>query len=652
MIQFFGEKGHLQDILPLFEHRKEQVTIAEFLLECLTNQETAFIEAGTGIGKTLAYLVPTIIYALENDKKITLSTETKTLQQQIMYKDLPLVSKLLQAHGGYDFKYSLCLGSWNYPCIKRFNAVLARGSFSKSELKTVEKIQKLFDSRNIFTAFDVNASKRLWTEINRESDICDGFRCQHTSRCVYSRARREWNESTLLVMNHYLYFSNLAAGSTFLPRTDFAIFDEAHSLEEIISQQLRYTVSGGLIRDIIEPVNPQGRRNILHAIDDKKMVDQLAVSVPGVLAETESYFHKLESALKNQSAYTRLRECLPFGSELVKKLKDIILLLGDIDEDRISESGRVELEITRGKLFVLAEQLTVFVFQNLDNYVYWIERGPDSLIGNVTAKCQPVEVAGIVESDFGAFDSCFFVSATLTINNEFGYIAGKLGIRNYRTLLLESSFDYMSQLILYIDKTIGEPDRAQYAEKSADLSSEIVSLLDGNCLILFTSYRMLGEIKNMLRDRSDREIFSQDELSSTEAIAEFIENQNSILMGTHSFWQGIDLPGDLLRGVIMARLPFSVPDSPPMEAKIELITGRGGNPFYHLQVPEAILKFKQGFGRLIRSKTDMGIVAVLDSRILTKPYGKLFLRSIPQCKIVYTFEDVEREYRQRVGRGD
>jgi ATP-dependent DNA helicase DinG len=652
MIHYFSETGYLKQILPSFEHRKEQLTIAEFLMESLYNQETAFIEAGTGIGKTIAYLVPALIYALDNEKKIALSTETKTLQQQIISKDLPLVSSLLKQYGNYDFKYSLCLGSANYPCFKRYTHALARGVFYKKEMQAVENIEKLFLSKSVFTVFDAGAPRRVWSEISRESEICDGFKCQYFSRCIYAKARREWNESTLLVMNHYLYFSNLAAGKTFLPQTDIVIFDEAHSLEDIISQQMRYTLSDKIFRVVIEPLHQGNRHNILSAIKDTNITTGLRDSIPALMEKTEKYFNRLEESITGTAGYVRVKEPLHIGEELIEMLKSLLTLLGGIDESSIEETHRIDLEIVRGKLFILTEQLNTFVYQILEDYVYWIERESEALLGKVSAKCQPIEVAGTVASDFESHDSCFFISATLTIDSDFSYISGKLGVQSYRSISLDSSFDYPSQLILYIDRELGEPDGGKYTERSAETAATLISLLNGNCLMLFTSYRMLNDVKSALRERTEHVIYSQDELTSSDAIAEFIRNQNSVLMGTHSYWQGIDLPGDLLRGVVIMRLPFSVPDSPPMQAKIEAITLRGGNPFYALQVPEAILKFKQGFGRLIRSKTDIGIVAILDSRILRKGYGKLFLKSIPSCKIVYTIDEVKREYGRLIEQGE
>lgn len=648
MIRYFGETGHLKQILPTFEHRKEQLVIAEFITESLYNQETAFIEAGTGIGKTIAYLVPALIYALDNEKKITLSTETKTLQQQIMLKDLPLAAQLLKEHGNYDFKYSLCLGSTNYPCYKRYTHALTKGAFYKNELKAIEKLEKLFLTKSVFTVFDAAAPRHIWNEISRESEICEGYKCQHSSRCVYARARREWNESTLLVMNHYLYFSNLATGKTFLPQTDIVIFDEAHSLEDIISQQMRYTLSNKILHEIIEPLLPNYRHTILPSIDDKTVVAGLRDAIPDLLNESDDYFRRLEAIIKGSAGYIRIKEQLHIGENLIAKLKSLLSLLGELNESNVDETHRIELEILRGKLFVLTEQLNAFIFQVFDNYVYWIERESETLIGQVVAKCQPIEVADTVASDFESHDSCFFISATLTIDRDFSYISGKLGVQSFRSISIDSSFDYPSQLILYIVKDLSDPDGRSFTEKSAEISASLISFLNGNCLMLFTSYRMLNEVKSALRERTDHVIFSQDELSSSEAIAEFIRTQNSVLMGTHSYWQGIDLPGDLLRGVIITRLPFSVPDTPPMQAKMEAITLRGKDPFYTMQVPEAILRFKQGFGRLIRSKTDIGIVAILDSRILSKGYGKLFLKSIPQCRIVHTITDMKHEYEELI----
>jgi ATP-dependent DNA helicase DinG len=285
------------------------------------------------------------------------------------------------------------------------------------------------------------------------------------------------------------------------------------------------------------------------------------------------------------------------------------------------------------------------VNQASENYVYWIEREADALLGDLFARGQPVDISDIFNREIIAcYDSSIFVSATLSIGGDFSFIAGRLGIENFKAISLQSSFNYQSQVVLYIDPDIGDPGKETYNQQAASDAAEIINHLQGNCLMLFTSYKTLREVRSILGGMIDYPVYSQDVLASTDAFERYVGDTNSVLMGTHSFWQGIDLPGDLVRGVIVMKLPFAVPDSPPVEAKMERIAAMGKNPFVLLQVPEAVIRFKQGFGRLIRSSADRGIVAVLDSRIVNKSYGKIFLKAIPRCQIVHSLAELKDAY--------
>ena len=342
----------------------------------------------------------------------------------------------------------------------------------------------------------------------------------------------------------------------------------------------------------------------------------------------------------------RLREPIKKNQNLIDAIEEFMLLMTDVEmELEDDEFVRMEFDIARGRLFIFLESLKLFIYQNNENYVYWIEKDRKKILGNIYLKGQPVVISDIIRKEVIEFyDSSFFVSATLSINKNFSFIENRLGIERHRSISMDSTFDYKNQMVLYIARDLVNPVGDEFLEQSSIISSEIINYLDGNCLLLFTSYKMLGDMKNSLVELFEAPIYSQGELTSSEAVESYKKDTGSILMGTHSFWQGIDLPGDQLRGVVMMKLPFSVPDSPPIQSRLERIKESGRNPFIEYQVPEAVLKFKQGFGRLIRSKKDRGIVAILDSRIISKPYGRRFLDSIPECKIVYTLEELFEEY--------
>ncbi len=643
--RIFAGNGILRDEIPGYEFRKEQHQMADFISERLYESENGLIEAGTGTGKTLAYLVPSIIYAIENEKKVTVTTETKALQKQLIEKDLPLVKKILKKNFSLDFTSSLCLGSGNYPCRRRFESAVKKGQFAQKDLSGVEILNEFFGKKKIFTRFDLPVSASLWTRVAREPDACISFKCVFAKMCPYQLAKKEWAASHVLIMNHYLYFTNISMGRTYLPVTDITLFDEAHSVEDIASAQLGFSLGYSQFLEITERFYHGRKRNrlvqnISNPVLKKKIID----TIKELQAGTSRFFEEVRSFFPGNAVQLRLKEKREYSANPAGLLRELLALMGEAEDEFDDDFLRMEYDIAMGRLFQFSENLAGFISMNDENSVYWIERSDRELIGDVFLKGQPVSVAKIMEEDVLPHNSSsLFVSATLSAGGDFRYITERLGLRREKSLVLESSFNFREQAVIYLESGPGNPNDPGFIEKSAETASKIIKHLGGNCLLLLTSYRSLEIMKEKIRELTDYPVFSQDEYTSSRAVEMYRDHDNSILMGTHSFWQGIDLPGDLLRGVIMMRLPFSVPDSPVVEAKMERLAEQGKNPFLSFQVPDAIIRFRQGFGRLIRSRSDRGIVAVMDPRIVTKPYGRHFLSSVPGCDIVYTVNElVER----------
>ncbi len=640
--RIFAPNGILRDEIPGYEFRNEQLQMADFITERLYESENGLIEAGTGTGKTLAYLIPSITYAVENEKKVTITTETKALQKQLIEKDLPLVQDLLKKNFDLNFRYSLCLGSGNYPCRRRFETAVKIGRFSGKELKSVEILNEYFGMNRVFTRFDIPLSPSLWSRVAREPDACISFKCGFARKCPYQMAKKEWAVSHMLVMNHYLFFTNIAMGRTYLPATDVTIYDEAHSVEDIASAQLGFSLGYSQFLEIIERFHHGRKRNRLaDNICDPSLKKKITDKVRKLQAETGRFFEEMRSLFPGTAGQVRLKEKVEVKNNPGNSLREFLSLMGEAEDDFDDEFLRMEYDIAMGRLFQFSENLTGFISMNDQNFVYWIERNERELIGDVFLKGQPVSVSRIMEDDVLPHDSSsIFVSATLSAGGDFRYIAERLGLKKQKSIVLESSFNFREQMVMYLASGESNPNSPGYIEESARTASKIIKHLKGNCLILLTSYRSLEAMKEKIKELTDYPVFSQDEYTSSRAVEMYRDHHNSILMGTHSFWQGIDLPGDLLRGVIMMRLPFSVPDSPVVEAKMERLTALGKNPFLSFQVPDAVIRFRQGVGRLIRSRSDRGIVAVMDPRVVTKPYGRYFLNSLPECEITYTVDDL------------
>lgn len=645
MKDIFKNGGDLSQIIPGFEFRAEQLHMADFIRERLDARENAVIEAGTGTGKTLAYLIPALIHAKDNSLKVGVTTETKALQKQLMEKDLPVVSRLFSEKLCMDFTYSLCLGSSNYACYQRYEAAVRRGIFDKKDLARLSELRARFTSGKVFTRFDVSLPGRIWSEIAREAEGCAMYRCPRAQHCPYQKARKEWMSADLLIMNHYLYFTHIASGKSYLPQTDIMIFDEAHSVEDIASAQLGFDCSSALLRDILDRFYSSKRKvTLLGRISDESKKESAVNLWNDILKTGVEFFDSLRDRLPNGSMQQRMKKPLQDGG-FAASMNTFLNLLSEVEDDFDDEFVQMDFDLAKTKLLQFSENIHSFTELSKKSYVYWIEGESGALIADIHCKGQPIIISDIMKRDvMSQYDSALFVSATLSINGDFSYTSFRLGMERYKTLTLPSPFDYLKQSVLYLERSLPGPGDPKFIRQAAERTADIINIVGGNCLILFTSYRMLDQIRAILADLITNRIYSQGDLPSQEAVSMYTEDDGSVLMGTHSFWQGIDLPGDLLRCVIMMRLPFAVPDSPPVQAKMDMIEAQGKKPFFAYQIPEAVIKFKQGFGRLIRTRDDRGIVAVLDPRLLSKSYGTRFISSLPKCRTVSQMKMLKEAY--------
>ena len=642
MIEIFGKNGHLRNMIHDYEFRKEQLDMADFVLDRFTGKEHAAIEAGTGTGKTLAYLIPAVIYAKKNELKVIVTTETKALQKQLLDKDLPIVKRLFTEKLESDFTYSLCMGSSNYPCRQRYEMTVKKGLFDAARLSA---LHELMLSGKIFSRFDISLPSEIWQNIYREPDACRFFHCQYVNSCSFMRARKEWLTADLLIMNHYLFFTNIASGQTYLPNSDIIIFDEAHSLEDIGCGQLGFDCTFSTLVDILERLHTRRRQNtLLGEIINEQLREKAFLLWENIYKEGQNFFENIRSAVSKKNQWQRVREPVTQGGTFIAAMKSMLELLSKAKDSLDDEYRQIELDIAQGKLFAFSENLEKFLRLEQDDCVYWLESEGGSLLPEIHCKGQPLRIGKLIRNEvLRKCSSALFVSATLSVDGDFSYISSRLGLEHFKTGSLPSSFNYKKQAIFYVDKKMPKPTHPDYIHHAAFAAAEIIKIVNGNCLILFTSYKMLEDVRALLTGMIPHRIYSQGDMPSQEAVAMYMDDDNSILMGTHSFWQGIDLPGDMLRCVIMARLPFSAP-SPLVQARIDELTEQGKNAFAMYQVPEAIIKFRQGFGRLIRGKKDYGIIAVLDNRIVSESYGQKFLRSVPDCRKAFQIQGLADDY--------
>ncbi len=636
-VKIFGETGAISKAMKTaYEDRPQQILMAEAVEKALQTSTHLIVEAGTGVGKSLAYLVPLVLWSRDLNQRAVVATYTKALQQQLMEKDLPFLASVLGS-----FRYALCVGGENYLCLRRFDHLRIGNLYEQNE---IEPLNRLFawstgTRTGLRSELDVEPPSGLWSKACRQADLCFGKTCSYFKDCFYFRAKAIEQQAHILVANHHLFFADMAADGNVLPQYKAVVFDEAHQVEDVATDYLGVEVTNFSVRYLMDMLLSQRTRKGLLTRLSVQDEDVLIVRgmVDGLRVISDNFFLNLHPFLaKEASLRIRKRNIIPdLLSDPLSELRDALLALK-------AESLEEEMEIRAfaGRAQSLASAVRVNLEQSAEGCVYWAER--ENLRYRLVAS--PIDVAGMLrEHLFGRTGSAVLTSATLSAGGSFSYIRGRLGLDAPSELLLDSPFDFENQAMLYIAPGLEDQQAEGYHEKFAEELKAVLNITGGRTLVLFTSYNQLRKAAEAMRlEMPGLGILCQGEMPAYRLIEQFKNISNAVLMGTASFWQGIDIPGDALQCVVIAKLPFAVPDEPIIEARMERLK----NPFFEYQVPQATLLFRQGFGRLIRTKTDCGAVVVLDSRIMTKSYGKWFLRSIPKCSITDDREEFKNFFEQ------
>lgn len=627
---FFGKGGRLASVFPSYEERISQQQLCLAIAETITNGGILLAEAGTGTGKTVAYLVP----AIAAGKRVVISTGTKNLQDQLVEKDIPLVAEAL----GRDVNVALMKGRGNYLCRLRFASFQTSGQFQKMDEIPLFRIVEDWSQETVTgDRAEIDGlpdSVHFWREIAATSENCIGQKCAEYQRCFVTEMRKRGAEADIIVVNHHLLVADLAIRENdygeVIPAYDVLILDEAHTLEAAATQHFGAQVSWNRTEELCRDV--------------ERELAAARMNSPEVLAEVANLRNRAERFFKllSREAGRRLRakwvtsaleqDASAFALRL-EGLKTALAVLPDRPEPLRALEGRA-MELRDHLLFILkAEDHT---------HVYFAEaRGR-----NVSLRATPIDVSRILKEKL--FDQLFgavLTSATLTVDKNFTYIRSRLGIEGEHTadLALESPFDYSKQAVLYLPPGVPDPREGGFIDRAVDEIAQIVEITRGRAFVLFTSYANLQAAAERLASRIPYPILVQGEESRARLLQLFKKKKNPVLLATSSFWQGVDVAGDQLSAVIIDKLPFASPGEPVVAARIERINAQGGNAFSDYQVPEAVLMLKQGLGRLIRTASDRGILAILDSRLTTKGYGKRFLGSLPPARQVSTMEQV-REF--------
>lgn len=655
VINFFKEDGLLSKHFENYEYRESQEQMAVSIAESLESKSHIFIEAPTGVGKSFAYLVPAIYFAKKYKRKAIISTHTINLQEQILYKDIPLLQKILPV----EFKANLIKGKSNYVCPRRLSRAFenAYSLFEDDEQIFLDKIYQWSKKTSDGTTSDINFPiiYNVWQNVCAERGVCSTKTCGTTdTNCFYQKAKMDLAESDVIITNHHLFFT-LYDGIMddekpgYLYKDDFVIFDEAHTLESVAADHISPAFSREMLKyHLLRLYNDKTRKGFLI---DKPSLHILPV-VQNLIEINKDFFTSLRRELfhmvngRFQKLSVRVYDKGIVKDNITKELGTLIESLRGLRQsckDDWEENELNEYIIRFGEFkYIISDFLEQKKnAENSSEFVYWVEIASNKEDANVSLCSSPVDLSDWFRNYiFRPDHSTIFTSATLTVNNSFEYFVNRLGGENATTLKLPSSFDYMSQMKMYIVNDIPVPNKdssMMYELMLRDNIEKFVKQTNGKALVLFTNTMLMRRVAESLRDVIESEgieLLVQGESGSRKHILEtFRENIDSTLFGLDSFWLGVDVPGESLSNLIITKLPFQVPDHPVIKARMEFIELNGGNSFLDYSLPEAILKFRQGVGRLIRSNTDKGILVVLDSRIVTKPYGKYFLNSIDECDV-------------------
>ena len=706
-------EGAVADVMgDKYEIRDEQLHMLEGVTSSFNENLVSLIEAGTGTGKTLSYLVPAINWALKNEERVVISTNTINLQEQLIDKDIPLLYDAFDD----DFNYSLVKGMRNYLCLLRTETI-QEGLFEMVDDDEVGSIDDILEWAKVtedgsLSDLSFTPPDSVWEKVSAESDSCLRARCPYYSRCFFYKSRREIASSQLLIVNHHLLFSDLAIKSAsesseagILPPFKRVIFDEAHHLNDAATSHFGMRATKFGILRVIRRLKRKGKggqgKGLIYytaalatklvKLYRKGVVNDLLRKVEKLLStkvdtldqyvgdsfdalytfcltvaqekeggKEEINLRITEDIIKREGwenvdkKFSILRIRLKELHEEIKAITDILI---DYEVENDIAKLIVEFKGVSNKLDYYSDVISTFLSREDDGFVRWVEgrMGRGGILSGLGLS--PLDISSTLkERLYSKCKTVVMTSATLAVNNNFGFLKSGLGLEDEQRvdeLILPSPFNYEEQLLLAIPDDIPEPGNVGYAEAISELIRDAVKASKGNALILFTSYTLLETVYRKIHEELEDEgilALKQGAFPRAKLLDKFRIEDNSVLFATDSFWEGVDVPGDALKLVIITRLPFRVPTEPIIEARVEYMENQGLNSFMDYSVPVAVLKFKQGFGRLIRTKTDKGVVLVLDKRLISKFYGKFFLNSLPKCtKLVDSSKNIINNIKSFIG---
>ncbi len=632
MQEVFGPGGLLEKcMMGGYEHRRGQLEMAEIVHDAFESHHHAVVEAGTGTGKTLAYLLPAIC----SGRRVVISTATKSLQEQLYQKDVPF----LQKHFAPNLKAAVMKGRSNFLCRAKLHRMadqpLLKGMEEIDAFRQIRDWSKLTETGDRAELTFLPDDSELWTRLDARRDTCTGQKCPEFNQCFVTAMHQRAKEADLIIVNHHLFFADLALKKddfgSILPEYSAVVFDEAHEMEDVASDYFGRQISNFRFEEL--------------ARDSDQALRLLRLGTPALLRRTQRIREKsrafFETFPPRDGRFPFARsEREAFLEQNREAYDSLTTALKGLETEFAALTQKPEelLRLAR-RSFELRQELSFLFESNERNFVYWFERRNKGVFLAAT----PIDVSQILrERLFEQFDTVILTSATLTVGGRFEYIRQRLGLDHAKERALPPEFDFAEQALFYLPRTMPDVRNPAFATKAAE---EIVKLLEssqGRAFCLFTSYAQMNELFERVRSRVDFPLLQQGTAPRSVLLERFKNTPGAVLFATASFWQGVDVPGEQLSCVIVDRLPFAVPSDPIVAARVRALQEDGRNAFAEFQVPQAVLALKQGFGRLIRTRTDRGVLALLDSRIQRMPYGKIFLESLPSYAMTQDLAAVAR----------